>query len=527
MESAGIFGKLPSRGDFVSRRLPREFLDPWDSWLQQGLTTSRSTLGEQWLEHYLTSPIWRFAMTAGVCGTQSYFGLLMPSVDRVGRYFPLTVTVSAPVTAVVPADALAAGRWFDAAEALLLSVLRDDGPDFDEFDALVEQLGSALTSPESCGAVPATGTMSDTWIYEADAGQPVLQAIGILASRFLEDVAGPTSWWWTAAANATATRYIATRGLPAPDTYATMLAGQATVTQAVPEQIPEDWQRSPGATADPPPADRPATAVHYRSGDDGGAGAEWAVDTLSLEELINTPLQLRPSSSAQSVTGKVRRENEDSVLEDPERGLWVVADGMGGHAAGKTASSMIVRALREADVGSDIDIAIDVVGRTLRLVNRELRTYAQRHRDSAGLGSTVAVLLVRGATAALIWAGDTRIYRRRGQHFDQLTIDHSEYQERIERGDISSILGASHNVVTRAVGGEDVLQLSTIRQGLQADDRFLICSDGVYDDLAAFRLAELLATGTSAEACNKIIAAVMEGRATDNASAIVVDMQAQ
>ena len=89
--AAGFYGKVPTRGDFVSRRLPWTFVDPWDRWLQGGLACSRDQLGDAWLEVYLTSPVWRFALTPGVCGDAGWIGIVLPSVDRVGRYFPLTV----------------------------------------------------------------------------------------------------------------------------------------------------------------------------------------------------------------------------------------------------------------------------------------------------------------------------------------------------------------------------------------------------------------------------------------------------
>ena len=88
---AGFFGKLPKHGDFLSRRLPRAFTDPWDRWLQNAIADSREQMAEDWLNIYLTSPIWRFALSPGLCGDNAWAGVLMPSVDRVGRYFPLTL----------------------------------------------------------------------------------------------------------------------------------------------------------------------------------------------------------------------------------------------------------------------------------------------------------------------------------------------------------------------------------------------------------------------------------------------------
>jgi type VI secretion system protein ImpM len=91
MAGSGFYGKLPSEGDFVTRRLPWEFTSAWDDWLQQGMQASREALGARWLELYLSAPIWRFQVAPGVCGPLGWRGLFFASVDRVGRYFPLTL----------------------------------------------------------------------------------------------------------------------------------------------------------------------------------------------------------------------------------------------------------------------------------------------------------------------------------------------------------------------------------------------------------------------------------------------------
>ncbi len=87
----GFYGKLPSHGDFLRRRVSDAFVGVWDGWLQECLTASRASLGDRWLDIYLTSPVWRFACAAGVCGRSPVIGVMAPSVDRVGRYFPLTL----------------------------------------------------------------------------------------------------------------------------------------------------------------------------------------------------------------------------------------------------------------------------------------------------------------------------------------------------------------------------------------------------------------------------------------------------
>src|SRR5438105_12091900 len=99
----GWYGKIPSLGDFASRRLPQPFISAWDAWLQHAMAASRADLGQRWLDVYLLSPIWRFALFPDVVGQMGWAGLLMPSVDKVGRHFPLTL--AAPLGAGAQAAA--------------------------------------------------------------------------------------------------------------------------------------------------------------------------------------------------------------------------------------------------------------------------------------------------------------------------------------------------------------------------------------------------------------------------------------
>ncbi|WP_418316676.1 type VI secretion system-associated protein TagF [Piscinibacter sakaiensis] len=92
----GLFGKLPSQGDFVSRRLPWEFTSVWDDWLQAGISSARSALGSSWNDAYLTAPLWRFQLAPGVIGSGAWIGFWFASVDRVGRQFPLALVEPLP-----------------------------------------------------------------------------------------------------------------------------------------------------------------------------------------------------------------------------------------------------------------------------------------------------------------------------------------------------------------------------------------------------------------------------------------------
>ena len=125
MAGFGAFGKIPSLGDFLRFDLPQSFVGSWDRWLQDELPIVRSALGERWTECYATAPIWRFTLTAGLAGPNGAQDIVMPSVDRVGRLFPLTIAASLPAGRSAVQAHLAAAPTFDALELIALDALED------------------------------------------------------------------------------------------------------------------------------------------------------------------------------------------------------------------------------------------------------------------------------------------------------------------------------------------------------------------------------------------------------------------
>jgi type VI secretion system protein ImpM len=210
---AGFFGKVTSHGDFVTRRLAPSFLRRWDDWVQAGLQESRQALGPHWLPTYLSSPIWRFALAPGVCGDQGWAGLLMPSVDRVGRHFPLTLAA----LAAAPLDcAMRLQAWFDRLEELALSSLREDFS-LDEFDAAL----CALEAPG--GAAPGS-------VIALDCERPLgaqLASADLLARVAASALRG-RSLWWTDGSPQVAPCMLVCQGMPAPAAYAALLDGDWT-----------------------------------------------------------------------------------------------------------------------------------------------------------------------------------------------------------------------------------------------------------------------------------------------------------
>lgn len=136
----GWFGKLPCLGDFAGRRLPSQFIEPWDAWLADGLAAARAQLGEAWLDGYLVAPVLRFWLAPAALGTaQAWAGLLMPSVDRVGRHYPLTLATDAEDAPAGPDACLHADAWFDRLDDIARGML-DERATLDRLEAALEGL---------------------------------------------------------------------------------------------------------------------------------------------------------------------------------------------------------------------------------------------------------------------------------------------------------------------------------------------------------------------------------------------------
>ena len=154
----GWFGKIPALGDFAMRRMASEFVAVWDDWLQRSLAASATALGEGWLDFYRHSPILRFALLPSLCGASLWAGIVMPSVDRVGRYLPLTIALALEERPGALAAAVCAHDWFAALEEVALRTLeRDASPE--ELDAGLAAVGF----PWTAGDVGPAAALADWW----------------------------------------------------------------------------------------------------------------------------------------------------------------------------------------------------------------------------------------------------------------------------------------------------------------------------------------------------------------------------
>ncbi|MCW9013788.1 MAG: type VI secretion system-associated protein TagF [Gammaproteobacteria bacterium] len=220
--SAGFYGKIPSLGDFVNRRLPkRPFVETWDSWLQSAIAQSQNQLGEDWLNIYLTSPIWRFALSENICGPNPWLGIMIPSVDKVGRYFPLTIAVSLPRHTNLLDITQPMAAWLAEAESLALTAL-EDSFDFDHFDNSIENMQSPIDfneiKPSMAQGNMVTGALHFP-IYNH------IQPHRDLAKHMLDQNYGQYSIWWTNGSELIAPSFSVCKGLPAQELYSALLDG--------------------------------------------------------------------------------------------------------------------------------------------------------------------------------------------------------------------------------------------------------------------------------------------------------------
>ncbi len=224
--------------------------------------------------------------------------------------------------------------------------------------------------------------------------------------------------------------------------------------------------------------------------------------------------------------GRVRTTNEDSYLDAREQGLWVVADGMGGHSGGDIASQTVIENLLGFSRREDLPANIDNLEDRLFTSNTSCRKYSQGKKV---MGSTVAMLFAYDPFCFFMWVGDSRIYRLREGQLTQVTEDHSLVQEMCALGEISAEEAAVHpssNIITRAIGVREELFVDIEYSTVEPGDRFLLCSDGLYKDIRDNEIRDLLNTKVPVEqATKKLVSTALERGGGDNITVIVVQAE--
>jgi len=230
-------------------------------------------------------------------------------------------------------------------------------------------------------------------------------------------------------------------------------------------------------------------------------------------------------SAAATDVGRVRHVNEDAYLERSDIGLWVVADGMGGHHAGDVASSSIVDILDETQLRDKLSEYVDEVEDRIITANNELVRLAKQHKDNRTIGSTVVALVAVRDHCAVLWAGDSRAYRCRNQQCVQLTRDHSQVEEMVQQGLLLREEAEEHpasNVITRAVGAAEKICVDIDIDEVQANDTYLLCSDGLNKHLSDTEISQFLQNENIEEIPQLLVKTTLERGAIDNVTVVVI-----
>lgn len=249
-------------------------------------------------------------------------------------------------------------------------------------------------------------------------------------------------------------------------------------------------------------------------------------------------LSLRVQSATKTHPGHVRTVNEDSVYENCQRGLWAVADGMGGYAAGDVASKTVVMALSELSLAESLEESIELVKQAIYKANQKLLFELTLPPNCKQIGSTVAVLLFnrKENRCACLWVGDSRLYALRNNELYQLTKDHSLVQEMVDDGLLDPNHRDSHpqsHVITRAVGVSDDLEVDVMTFSPEPGDIYFLCSDGLYNEINCEQILACItrestsyhhSTLSCERIANRLVEEVLKTKASDNVSVNVISL---
>ena len=226
--------------------------------------------------------------------------------------------------------------------------------------------------------------------------------------------------------------------------------------------------------------------------------------------------------------GHVRKTNEDAYLDHRQAGLWVVADGMGGHAAGDVASQLITDTMGELGHAQDLNQFINEVEQTLLDVNQRLLEYSATELNNETVGSTVVSLLVHENYCAILWVGDSRAYRLRSGQLDMLMQEHTQAEELVAQGLLAAEKAESHptfNILTRAVGAQNPLYVDVDVFRVEKGDRFLLCSDGLNKAVSDAEICTTLVKNSVNNSVDILVDQALTQGSNDNVTVIVIEAE--
>jgi serine/threonine protein phosphatase PrpC len=221
--------------------------------------------------------------------------------------------------------------------------------------------------------------------------------------------------------------------------------------------------------------------------------------------------------------GRIRTNNEDSFCVRAQDGLFLVADGMGGHENGEWASAAITDALRDVVLPAGFEEASHAVAGALHRANAVI--FAEAEARGLQMGSTAVALLIRDGRFAVLWVGDSRAYLWRGGELVRISHDHTQVQEMIDRGLLQPEDAEGHpmgHILARAMGVRDVVEVDVITDEIESGDVFLLCSDGLMARVEDAEIAGVLSQPGAEARVAKLVALTLERGAPDNVTVVTV-----
>ena len=218
----GLFGKLPAHGDFIQRSLPSDFVAVWDEWLQHYIAGSQEQIGEHWLDYYLTSPIWRFMFSEGCVDANSWVGIMLPSVDKVGRYFPISIITKIPNSVCSLEFLLSNNSWLEEIETIALQALEGDLT----ADELITEVNDIVISHNNIYVKQGMLTNSDPVVVHMDFEEQLPSSVSdYMLDAILQKSLSSYSAWSTQGSENVAPSVFYSQGLPSINGIAGMING--------------------------------------------------------------------------------------------------------------------------------------------------------------------------------------------------------------------------------------------------------------------------------------------------------------
>jgi len=235
----GFYGKLPTYGDFIQKRLPTDFINPWHEWLQSGMMACRERDPDGWMSYYLNCPAWSFVLSGGICGQQPVAGVTIPSVDRVGRYFNFTMASILPGEVVPAVFAGTQADWLAGLENLALSVLEEE-MDQDRIEDLINEQAAELTwSPTSQAMFDSGPDYARVVPGEASGGSEMLPE---MLHKLIAKEHDQYGLWWHNGSSQVGAQLVSCANMPSGEIYLGLMMDEdsiVTTESAVSSQPPE------------------------------------------------------------------------------------------------------------------------------------------------------------------------------------------------------------------------------------------------------------------------------------------------